>query len=73
MTPEGPDSQPIFEEQPLKIEVVRSGDLASVWVHYQAKFGTKNDLMEWTGYDLFSLIRFNKKWYISSLTYYADE
>ena len=70
-TASGPDSQPIFEEKPIHIEIEIKADLAAVWVNYEAKFGSENNLIEWKGYDLFSLIKFEGKWKIASLTYVA--
>lgn len=72
-TANGPDSQPIFEEKPLKIEVEIKNNIASVWVKYEAKFGNQNELLEWKGYDLFSLLKFNNKWHITSITYVSVE
>ena len=72
-TANGPDSRPIFEEKPRTIDVEIKNNLASVWVKYEAKFGGKKDLIEWEGYDLFSLLKFNDKWYITSITYISDE
>ena len=72
-TKNGPDSQPIFEEKPISIEIKIKGDLASVWAKYEAKFGTEENLMRWKGNDLFSLIHHNDKWYISALTYVSIE
>ena len=69
----GPDSQPIFEENPINIDVEIKNGLASVWVKYEAKFGSENELIEWKGYDLFSLLKFNSKWHITSITYLSDE
>lgn len=71
-TAEGPDSQPIFEERPLNIEVEVKGILANAWVRYEAKFGSKESLMEWTGYDLFSFINHEGKWKIVSIVF-AEE
>lgn len=71
-THNGPDSQPIFEEKPIEITTEIKGSLASAWVFYKAKFGTKEELIEWQGYDLFSLIKYNDKWFITSLTYGAE-
>jgi len=68
-TANGPDSQPIFEEKPLKIDIEIKNNLAAVWVEYGAKFGRENELIEWKGYDLFSLINFEGNWKIASLTY----
>lgn len=55
----------------MKVEV--KGNLASVWVKYEARFGTEDNLIQWKGTDLFSLLRFNDRWYITSLTYVSDE
>lgn len=68
-TANGPDSQPIFEEKPIDIEIEIKENLAAVWVKYEAKFGSDNELIEWKGYDLFSLIRFENQWKIISLAY----
>jgi hypothetical protein len=46
--------------------------LATAWVKYKAKFGTKDDLMEWIGTDLFSLMEYNNQWKIVNLSYAAD-
>ncbi len=73
-TKDGPDSQPIFEETPNTIEISRRGEgLASAWAHYDAKFGTEEELMTWSGYDLFSFIQHNGKWKIASLTFASEE
>jgi len=72
-TANGPDSQPIFEERPISIDITRKRNLANAWVYYEAKFGTENNLIEWKGYDLFSLLKFKDKWYITSITYVSDE
>ena len=72
-TKDGPDSQPIFEEKPIKIDITRKNNLANAWVYYEAKFGTKDQLIEWKGYDLFSLLRYKDKWKIVSITYLSEE
>lgn len=71
-TGSGPDSQPIFEEHMVDSKITVNNGLASAWVNYEAKFGTSEDLMEWTGKDLFSLIRHEGRWYIASLSYVSD-
>ena len=71
-TPQGPDSQPIFEERPLEIEVDQRGNLATVWAKYTAKFGTEENLYTWEGTDLFVLMKFNGRWYITSLAYVSE-
>ena len=69
-TPQGPDSQPIFEELMTgKPEIKRSGNLATAWSTYKAKFGTEDDLMRWTGTDVFTLMRHEGQWKIVSLVY----
>ncbi len=71
-TDQGPDSQPIFEEKPLEIEVEIRGDLANVWAKYEARFGSETELTKWKGTDLFTLMRFQGQWYITSLTYLSE-
>ena len=71
-TPNGPDSKPIFEERMKSMKVDMQGDLAVVWADYEAKFGTEDSLMTWTGTDLFSMLRQNDEWKIVSLTFEAD-
>jgi hypothetical protein len=71
-TGSGPDSQPIFEERMISSEVSVRNGLASAWVEYEARFGTEDNLMEWKGYDLFSLIQHEDRWYITSLSYIAQ-
>jgi hypothetical protein len=68
-TKDGTDNKPIFEEKPLDIEVTITNNLASVWAKYEARFGTQEELMEWRGYDLFSLIRYKGDWKIVSIVY----
>lgn len=72
-TKDGPDSQPIFEEKPVSIETRMRNGLASAWVRYEAKFGTQEELIEWSGYDLFSFIEHQNEWKIVSITYLALE
>jgi hypothetical protein len=71
-TGEGPDSQPIFEETMETVEIEVKGNLATAWVKYHAKFGTEEELMEWTGTDLFSLMKHNNHWKIVNLSYAAE-
>ena len=71
-TAEGPDSQPVFEEKPVGINIQIRGDLAVAWVSYEAMFGTEDNLMEWSGTDIFTLIRHKGEWKISSLAYASD-
>jgi hypothetical protein len=71
-TSEGPDSQPVFEESIIETKIKIEQNLATAWVKYKAKFGTKDDLLEWTGTDLFSLMEYNNQWKIVNLSYAAD-
>lgn len=71
-TEEGPDSQPIFEEKMEQCDVVVKGNLATAWVRYTAKFGTQENLMEWSGTDLFSFMQFKNRWKIVNLSYAAE-
>ena len=71
--PEGPDSQPIFEERPTSMELRVEGPLASAWVRYRARFGAPDALVCWTGTDLFTLIRHDEKWRIASVAYVSDD
>ena len=71
-TPEGPDSQPVFEERMTQSQIEVKGGMAVAWVDYEAKFGTPQNLMEWTGKDLFTLIKWKDTWKIVSLTYLSD-
>ncbi|WKZ58357.1 MAG: nuclear transport factor 2 family protein [Cyclobacteriaceae bacterium] len=72
-TPQGPDSQPIFEERMISHEITVKGNLAQAWVKYEAAFGTDENLMRWKGYDQFSLIRFKVEWRIVSIVYESLE
>lgn len=72
-TENGPDSQPIFGERPIKINITRENNLANAWVYYEAEFGTEDNLIQWKGYDLFSLLKFKGKWHIISITYISDD
>lgn len=70
--PQGPGSQPIFEERMTSAEVRVKGDLAQVWATYDAKFGTEDNLMEWSGIDAFTLLQFDGRWRIVSIAYVSD-
>ncbi len=67
--PSGPGSKPIFEEKMTKAEVTVQGNLAQVWAHYDARFGDEDNLMEWSGIDAFTLMKFDGRWRIVSLAY----
>ena len=68
-TPQGPDSQPVFEEKMTRAEVKMSGDLAQVWADYEATFGRPDSLMHWTGTDAFTLLKHQNEWRIVSLVF----
>lgn len=72
-TKDGPDSQPVFEEKMVESEIVVKQNLANAWVKYDAKFGTEENLMKWSGYDLFSMIKHNGEWKIASMVYASVE
>ena len=71
-TKDGPDSQPIFEEKMRSHEIKVKKNLATAWVSYEAKFGTEENLMEWTGMDLFSFMKYNGEWKIVALAFESD-
>jgi hypothetical protein len=68
-TPAGPDSQPIFEEIMKSSKISVQGNIAEAWVEYDAKFGTKENQTEWSGTDVFTLLRHNGEWKIVSLVF----
>jgi hypothetical protein len=70
-TKEGPDSQPVFEERMVSAKISVKQNLAQAWVEYDAKFGSKESIQEWSGYDLISLIRFDGQWKIVSIVFEA--
>lgn len=72
-TPSGPDSQPIFEETMNDSKITTQGNLAVAWANYKAKFGTSEKLMEWSGTDLFTLMRHRGEWRIVSLAFEGDK
>jgi hypothetical protein len=65
----GPDSQPIFEEKMKNSNIHVQNNLATAWVEYEARFGKPDSVMEWSGVDLFSLLRHNGEWKIVSLAF----
>jgi len=69
----GPDSQPIFEENMTDANISVKGNIATAWVNYEARFGSKENLMEWAGKDLFTLMKHEGKWRIVSLAFESDE
>jgi hypothetical protein len=70
--PEGPGSQPVFEERMTDAEVRADAGLAQVWARYEARFGRPDSLATWTGIDAFTLMRHDGRWKIVSLAYAAE-
>jgi hypothetical protein len=67
--PAGPGSREIFEERPTSMEIRMEEGLAQVWARYSARFGDPGDVMEWEGYDAFTLLRHGDEWRITSIAY----
>ena len=70
--PDGPGSQPVFEEWPTDIDVYRDGDMAMAWVKYGARVGPHEALKEWKGVDAITLIRHEDRWRITSVAWCGD-
>ncbi len=68
-TPNGPDSQPVFEEKMTGSRIECMGSLAVVWADYSARFGKPDSLMEWQGRDLFTWMKLDGRWRIVSLSF----
>ena len=67
--PEGPGSQPIFEERMHSAQMHVRGNLAVVWARYTARFGNHESVLEWSGIDAFTLLRHDGRWRITALTF----
>src|SRR5690606_30681319 len=72
-TSQGRDRQRRCEERMISHEITVKGNVAQAWVKYEAKFGMDESLMQWKGYDHFSLIRFKDEWRIVSIVYESIE
>lgn len=68
-TPNGPDSQPVFEKRMLDSKITVEGNIAEAWINYEAKFGQPDSLMQWNGTDVFTLLRHEGEWRIVSLVF----
>ncbi|MEX1240060.1 MAG: nuclear transport factor 2 family protein [Cyclobacteriaceae bacterium] len=68
-TPRGPDSQPVFREQMKSASIEIKHDLATAWVEYNAEFGKPDSLMKWSGIDVFSFLKNDGEWRITSLVF----
>jgi len=71
-TPQGPDSQPVFREQMKKSSIEIKNNLAAAWVEYDAEFGKPDSLMKWSGTDVFSFLKNNGEWRITSLVFESN-
>lgn len=67
--PQGPGSQPIFEERMTSAETRVSGDLAQAWATYEVRFGSPDSVATWRGMDAFTLVRHDGRWRIASLAW----
>lgn len=72
--PEGPGSREIFEEEMTshRAEVDGAAGVATVWAGYRARFGDPGDVMEWSGTDVFTLLRHDGRWRIASLVFVPE-
>lgn len=70
--PNGPDSKPIFSERMISFSGKQQGNIATVWTTYHARFGDENDLAEWDGTDVFTLMKHEDKWKIVSLVFQVE-
>jgi hypothetical protein len=71
-SPEGPCSQPIFEEKMKNAEIKIHHGLAQVWARYNARFGKQADLDNWSGIDAFTLLKHDSQWKIVALVFRSD-
>lgn len=70
--PQGPGSQPVFQEWMVSADVRLHGDLAQVWARYGARFGDSTAVREWQGIDAFTLMRAGGRWRIVELAFAGD-
>ncbi len=70
--PLGPGSREIFEERMTSARIAVHGDLAQAWARYEARFGDRGEVIEWSGIDAFTLMRHDGEWRITSLAYVSD-
>jgi hypothetical protein len=71
--PEGPDSQPIFEERPLSMEPRVEGDIRLRLGTLSCAFRHAGRIGVLDGYDVFTLIRMNEEWRIASVAYVSHD
>lgn len=70
--PQGPGSQPIFEERMEEAEVLLRGNLAVAWVRYSARFGDSTNVRTWRGIDAITLMRAGDSWRIVELAFATE-
>lgn len=71
-TPQGPDSQPVFREEMKNSSIEIKNNLAAAWVDYDAEFGKPDSVMKWSGTDVFSFLKNNGEWRITSLVFESN-
>lgn len=72
LTPQGPDSQPVFAERMKSASIQVKNNLATAWVEYDAEFGKPDSLARWSGTDLFTFMKHAGEWKIVSLVFEAE-
>jgi hypothetical protein len=65
-------AQPVFEALLRGAEARVSGPLAQVWARYDARSGSLEAPLRWTGVDAFSLLRHGGQWRIVSIAFAAE-
>jgi hypothetical protein len=71
--PQGPGSQPIFEERMGRADVRAHRSLAQAWAEYHARFGRPDSVATWSGIDAFTLMRHEGRWKIVSLAFASGQ
>ena len=67
--PSGPDRLAVFFEEPVRLDVVTYGPLATAWVVYRARFGaTRSSVRTRYGVDAIHLMQNRDEWRIVGLT-----
>lgn len=68
--PDGPGRMAVFNERMLHVHITGYGDLASAWVMYEGRWGSRRDSVATVrGIDTFHLYRDGGEWRISGLTF----
>jgi hypothetical protein len=71
--PQGPGSRESFSETMTAAHVRGNTDLAQVWATYDARWADPDTVDVWSGVDAFTLLRFEGRWRISSITYVSTD